>query len=82
MIALSARAEPRDIEAGRDAGFTDYVAKFEREALIASLRAMPGRTDRGVTLDRSQQENDRPWPPTCWNVPTQRPTRKSTSSSR
>ncbi len=38
MIALSARAEPRDIEAGRDAGFTDYVAKFQREALIVSLR--------------------------------------------
>ena len=38
MIALSARAEPRDVEAGRAAGYTDYVAKFEREALIASLR--------------------------------------------
>jgi two-component system, chemotaxis family, sensor kinase CheA len=38
MIALSARAEPGDIDAGRDAGFTDYVAKFQREALIASLR--------------------------------------------
>jgi two-component system, chemotaxis family, sensor kinase CheA len=38
MIALSARTEPADIEAGRDAGFTDYVAKFQREALIASLR--------------------------------------------
>jgi two-component system chemotaxis sensor kinase CheA len=38
MIALSACTEPADIEAGRDAGFTDYVAKFEREALIASLR--------------------------------------------
>ena len=38
MIALSARAEPRDVEAGRDAGFTDYVAKFQREALIASLQ--------------------------------------------
>ena len=37
MIALSACTEPADIEAGRDAGFTDYVAKFEREALIASL---------------------------------------------
>ena len=37
MIALSARADPADIEAGRDAGFTDYVAKFQREALIASL---------------------------------------------
>jgi two-component system chemotaxis sensor kinase CheA len=38
MIALSARTEAADIEAGRDAGFTDYVAKFQREALIASLR--------------------------------------------
>jgi two-component system chemotaxis sensor kinase CheA len=38
MIALSARAEAHDIEAGRDAGFTDYVAKFQRETLVASLR--------------------------------------------
>src|SRR6185437_9972270 len=38
MIALSGHAEPRDVEAGRDAGFTDYVAKFEREAILASLR--------------------------------------------
>ncbi|HET7880988.1 MAG TPA: chemotaxis protein CheW [Acetobacteraceae bacterium] len=38
MIALSSRTEPGDIEAGRDAGFTDYVAKFERDALIASMR--------------------------------------------
>jgi two-component system chemotaxis sensor kinase CheA len=37
MIALTGHAEPRDIEAGRDAGFTDYVAKFQREALVASL---------------------------------------------
>jgi two-component system chemotaxis sensor kinase CheA len=38
MIALTAHAEPRDVEVGRDAGFTDYVAKFEREALLASLQ--------------------------------------------
>jgi len=38
MIALTGHAEPRDVEAGRDAGFTDYVAKFEREALLASLQ--------------------------------------------
>jgi two-component system chemotaxis sensor kinase CheA len=38
LIALSARTEPNDVEAGRDAGFTDYVAKFQRDALIASLR--------------------------------------------
>jgi two-component system chemotaxis sensor kinase CheA len=38
MIALSARADPADIEAGRDAGFTDYVAKFQRDALMTSLQ--------------------------------------------
>ena len=38
MIALSAHADPRDIEAGRDAGFTDYVAKHQREALLESLQ--------------------------------------------
>ena len=38
MIALSAHADPRDVELGRDAGFTDYVAKFQRDALLASLQ--------------------------------------------
>ncbi|MDW8399493.1 MAG: chemotaxis protein CheW, partial [Acetobacteraceae bacterium] len=46
MIALSARAAPEDVEAGRRAGFTDYVAKFDREALLRSvedcLSAMAG----------------------------------------
>jgi two-component system chemotaxis sensor kinase CheA len=37
MIALSARSDPADVERGRDAGFTDYVAKFERDALLESL---------------------------------------------
>ena len=31
------RAEPADVEAGRQAGFTDYVAKFDRHALGGSL---------------------------------------------
>jgi two-component system, chemotaxis family, sensor kinase CheA len=39
LIALTAHADHQHAEAGRDAGFTDYVAKFEREALVASLRA-------------------------------------------
>jgi two-component system chemotaxis sensor kinase CheA len=38
VIALSGRTDPAAIEAGRDAGFTDYVEKFERDALLASLR--------------------------------------------
>ena len=37
MIALSGRSEPVDVEAGREAGFTDYLAKFERDALLESL---------------------------------------------
>ncbi len=38
LIALTARADPADIERGRAAGFTDYVAKFDRAALLESLR--------------------------------------------
>ncbi len=37
LIALSGSAEPSAVAAGRDAGFTDYVAKFQRDNLIASL---------------------------------------------
>ncbi len=37
FIALSSHATPRDMERGRQAGFTDYVAKFNREALLATL---------------------------------------------
>lgn len=38
VIALSGRVADRDIERGREAGFTDYVGKFAKEALLASLR--------------------------------------------
>ncbi|MFO1025856.1 MAG: chemotaxis protein CheW [Acetobacteraceae bacterium] len=37
IIALTSHNDPQHEAAGREAGFTDYVAKFEREALIASL---------------------------------------------
>ena len=37
VIALTGHVAPDQIELGREAGFTDYVAKFEREALLASL---------------------------------------------
>jgi two-component system chemotaxis sensor kinase CheA len=37
LIALSSRAEPADVARGRDAGFTDYVAKYDRDALMQSL---------------------------------------------
>jgi two-component system chemotaxis sensor kinase CheA len=38
MIALSSHATPKDLERGRAAGFTDYVAKFDREALLSALQ--------------------------------------------
>jgi two-component system chemotaxis sensor kinase CheA len=38
VIALSGRAAERDIERGREAGFTDDVGKFAKEALLLSLR--------------------------------------------
>jgi two-component system chemotaxis sensor kinase CheA len=39
LVALSGRAEPEAVARGRAAGFTDYVAKYDREALLDSLRA-------------------------------------------
>ena len=38
VIALTGHVAPDQIELGREAGFTDYVAKFERQALLASLQ--------------------------------------------
>jgi two-component system chemotaxis sensor kinase CheA len=43
VIALSGQSEPEDIARGRAAGFTDHVAKFERDALLASLRHCLGQ---------------------------------------
>ena len=37
LVALTGRAEPAAVARGRAAGFTDYVAKYDREALLASL---------------------------------------------
>jgi two-component system chemotaxis sensor kinase CheA len=37
LVALSSHATPRDLDRGRAAGFSDYVAKFDRDALLHSL---------------------------------------------
>ena len=37
MIALSSLATERDINRGREVGFDDYVAKFDKETLLKSL---------------------------------------------
>jgi two-component system, chemotaxis family, sensor kinase CheA len=56
VIALSSHAGPDSIDAAREAGFTDYLAKFEREALLASLAqclaAAIGRAD-GAQMERA-----------------------------
>ncbi len=38
IIALSSHSAPRDMARGRDAGFTDYVAKFDRDGLLQTLQ--------------------------------------------
>ena len=37
MVALSSHTSPSDMDRGRDAGFVDYVAKMDRQALLHSL---------------------------------------------
>jgi two-component system chemotaxis sensor kinase CheA len=37
MVALSSHATEKDFERGREVGFTDYVAKFDRDALLQTL---------------------------------------------
>lgn len=38
LVALSGRTAPADVAAGIAAGFTEYVAKFDRAALLAALQ--------------------------------------------
>jgi two-component system chemotaxis sensor kinase CheA len=38
IIALSSDSTPEAIERGRQVGFHDYVAKFDRQSLIAALK--------------------------------------------
>jgi two-component system chemotaxis sensor kinase CheA len=37
IVALSSHATPKDLDRGRAAGFSDYVAKFDRDALLHTL---------------------------------------------
>ena len=37
LVALTAHATPKDFERGRMAGFDDYVAKFDRDALLTAM---------------------------------------------
>src|SRR5450432_3589661 len=48
IIALSSMVSPAAIERGRLAGFHDYVAKFDRPGLIASLKEQTAETKRAA----------------------------------
>ena len=37
LVALSSHATAQDLDRGRAAGFNDYIAKFDREALLRSI---------------------------------------------
>jgi two-component system chemotaxis sensor kinase CheA len=39
IIALSSHAAPRDLERGRSAGFNDYVAKYDRDGLVHTIKS-------------------------------------------
>jgi len=47
IVALSSLCSPASIERGRQAGFDDYVAKFDRPGLIASIKEVTNQ-DMGV----------------------------------
>ncbi len=37
IVALSSHTNPRDMQRGREVGFSDYVGKFDRDALLTTL---------------------------------------------
>ncbi|GAB1715368.1 MAG: CheA signal transduction histidine kinase [Nitrobacter sp.] len=48
IIALSSMISPAAIERGRQAGFHDYVAKFDRPGLIAALKEQTAEINRAT----------------------------------
>jgi len=48
IIALSSMVSPAAIERGRQAGFHDYVAKFDRPGLIAALKEQTAETRKAA----------------------------------
>jgi two-component system chemotaxis sensor kinase CheA len=53
LVAMTAHADMESARVGREAGFTDYVAKFEREALVASLRSSLTNTIHADSFERT-----------------------------
>ena len=53
IIALSSMISPAAIERGRQAGFHDYVAKFDRPGLIAALKEQTAGAAGASELSRA-----------------------------
>jgi two-component system chemotaxis sensor kinase CheA len=53
IIGLSALVSPAAIERGRQAGFHDYVAKFDRPGLIAALKEQTATAAGAAELNRA-----------------------------
>ena len=47
ILALSSHSGARDVNHGREVGFTDYVAKFDRDALLSALQQNISHTHGG-----------------------------------
>lgn len=48
ILALSSMCTPASIERGRQAGFDDYIAKFDRPGLIAALKEVSNHHEMGM----------------------------------
>ena len=48
ILALSSMCTPASIERGRQAGFDDYIAKFDRPGLIAALKEVMNHHEIGM----------------------------------
>ncbi|WP_022720614.1 chemotaxis protein CheW [Rhodopseudomonas sp. B29] len=53
VIALSSLVSPAAIERGRQAGLTDYVAKFDRPGLIAALKEQTTGAEVAETMEQA-----------------------------
>ena len=48
ILALSSLCTPASIERGRQSGFDDYIAKFDRPGLIAALKEVTNHHEMGL----------------------------------
>jgi two-component system chemotaxis sensor kinase CheA len=44
LVALSSHATAQDLDRGKAAGFNDYIAKFDRDALLRSISQISTQT--------------------------------------